>query len=544
MSDKQDIPFNIELLNITSNNLMGLRPIRSLDITDGASDNFHPDGLFSTVTFGKVGDERRSTRFSYIDIKVPIFHPVVFRALSSLKRLYTDIMAGTAYAIFDEETKDFERSDPINGETGYNFFIKNWKKIEFKETNSTTREQNILLLNKYKERATTSIIIVLPAGLRDAEIGNDGRWREDEINSLYRKLLSISNTISEATVKTNPEIINVARYSLQTTFLTLYEYIEAMIEGKKKLLMGKWASRRIMNGTRNVITAMDSTTPELGSPGSITVNTTIVGLYQGLKAALPLAIFHLRNGFLSKVFNGPNTPVKLVNKKTLLSEETYLDPEYFDRWMTNEGLEKVISAFSEESMRHSFIEIDGKYLGLIYKGPDGTYKLMQSIDELPETRNKADVTPITFCELLYLSTYQAINGAVAFVTRYPVTGIGSIYPSLTKLRPTVKYETRRELSDLWEPTDNSKIAYDFPITGSAFVNSLSPSSIKLKGLGADFDGDTASFTMTYSDDSKEEVQNFLSMRRAYVGTDGKFISSINVETVQLVLHNMTGKRKT
>jgi hypothetical protein len=59
-----------------------------------------------------------------------------------------------------------------------------------------------------------------------------------------------------------------------------------------------------------------------------------------------------------------------------------------------------------------------------------------------------------------------------------------------------------------------------------------------------FDGDTSSFTMTYSDESKDEVKDFLAMRRAYVGTDGNFISSINVETVQLVFHNMTGKRKT
>jgi hypothetical protein len=515
-----------------------------LDITDGASDNFHQDGLFSTTTFGKVGDERRSTRFSYIDIKVEIFHPVIYRALVSLKRLYGEIIAGTTYALFNDDINDFERSDPINGKTGYEYFISNWKKIVFEKTQSITREQNILLLAKYKDKATTKTVIVLPAGLRDAEIGSDGRWREDEINALYRKLLSIANTISEATVSTNPEIINVARCSLQNTFVQLYEYLEAMIEGKKKLLMGKWASRRIMNGTRNVITAMDATTPYLGSSGSITVNTSIVGLYQGLKAGLPLAIHHLRNGFLSKVFVGPNAPVKLVNKKTLQMEESYLDPEYFDRWMTDEGLEKVITAFNEEAFRHTYIEIDGKYIGLIYKGPDGTYKLIQDISEVPDSRNKGDVTPLTFCELLYLSTYRGINYSPAFVTRYPVTGVGSIYPSLTKMRTTVQGEIRKELNDAWEPMDESHVAYDFPIRGSAFVNSLSPHSAKLKNLGADFDGDTSSFTMTYSDESKDEVKDFLAMRRAYVGTDGNFISSINVETVQLVFHNMTGKRKT
>jgi hypothetical protein len=45
---------------------------------------------------------------------------------------------------------------------------------------------------------------------------------------------------------------------MQQKFNEIYDTIERMIEGKKKLLMGKWASRNIMNGTSNVITAMDT----------------------------------------------------------------------------------------------------------------------------------------------------------------------------------------------------------------------------------------------------------------------------------------------
>lgn len=536
-----DIPFNISILVLSPKKLQGLRPVRVLDIFDGAGSNFHEDGLFSVSTFGKVGDERRSQRFSYIDIKVPIFHPVIYRALLALKRLYGGILSGTDYATWNDETSDFERSDALSGKTGFAFFVQHWEKIKFEETSSTMREQNILMINKYKQVALTSKIVVMPAGLRDVEIGADGRVRKDEINDFYSRLLSISNTISDASVRSNPEMINTARNSLQNSFNELFETIEAMIEGKKKLLMGKWASRRIMNGTRNVITAMDTSTPYLGAPGSVGFNSTVIGLYQGLKTIMPVARYHIRNGFLSKVFSSVEQPARLVDKKTLKMVEVKLKTEYFDRFMTDEGVEKVLTSFAEEELRHKAMEIDGYYLGLVYKGPDGTFKLLQDIDDVPESRSRADVYPMTFCELLYLSCYQLSNKFPLFVTRYPVTGVGSIYPSKMHIKTTIKSQERRELSDAWEPMDDTHVAYEFPITGGAFVNSLVPHSSKLARLGADFDGDTASGNSTYSDESIKEVDDYLKQRKAYVGTDGQFTSSVSVSTVQLVLHNLTSE---
>jgi hypothetical protein len=334
-------------------------------------------------------------------------------------------------------------------------------------------------------------------------------------------------------------MVNTARYSLQQTFNELFETIENMIEGKKKLLMGKWASRRIMNGTRNVITSMDTSTTYLGAPGAVGFNNTVVGLYQAMKAALPVTLFHVRNGFLSKVFTAVEAPTNLVNKKTLKAEPVQLKPTYFDRWMTGEGLERVITSFRDEGIRHKPLEIDGHYLGLIYKGPDGTFRLMQDIDELPPTRDRKDVHPLTFCELLYLSLYQVLNKYPVFVTRYPVTGVGSIYPSLLFVKTTIKGEQRQELGSDWAPMGPGHVAYEFPLAGTPFVNSLVPHSAHLAPMGADFDGDTASANVTYSDESVAEVMAYLTKKRAYVGTNGKLLYSTNVSTVQLVLHNLT-----
>lgn len=536
---RQPVPFNVSLLELTPQKLQGVKPVRVLDIFDGAGSNFHEDGLFSVSIFGKVGDERRAQRFSYIDIRIPVFHPVVFRSLVGLKRLYGGIMAGTEYAVWDPLTNDFERSDQLNGQTGFAFFVSKWKDIVFEETKSVMREQNILLIKKYKDKAMTSKVIVMPAGLRDVEITADGRVQKDEINNFYSSLLGVSNTISDAAVRSNPEMLNTSRYRLQVTFNDLYGTIEAMIEGKKKLLMGKWASRRIQNGTRNVITAMDTSTPYLGAPGSVGFNSTVIGLYQLMKALMPIARYHIRNGFLQKVFASADAPAMLVNKKTLKAEPVQLKTQYFDRWMTDEGIEKVITAFSEENLRLKPLEIEGRYMGLVYAGPDGTFKLLQDIDEVPEGRSKADVHPMTFVELLYLSTYHVLNRYPIFVTRYPVTGVGSIYPSKCYAKTTIKSERRAELNDQWQPMGEDRVAYEFPTSGP-FVNSLVPHSAKLSRLGADFDGDTASGNVTYSDEAIKEVDTYLSKKRAYVGTDGKFTSSVAVSTVNLVLHNLTG----
>jgi hypothetical protein len=107
-------------------------------------------------------------------------------------------------------------------------------------------------------------------------------------------------------------------------------------------------------------------------------------------------------------------------------------------------------------------------------------------------------------------------------------------------RTTIKYEKRAELGENWDPMGEDRIAYQFPVPGSSFVNSLIPHSAKLVGLGADFDGDTCSGNALYTQEARDQVKKFLQTVRAYVNTNGQFMASTEVDTVQLVLHNLTG----
>ena len=54
-----------------------------------------------------------------------------------------------------------------------------------------------------------------------------------------------------------------------------------------------------------------------------------------------------------------------------------------------------------------------------------------------------------------------------------------------------------------------------------------------------FDGDTGSLNTVYSDEAVQQVNEFFNSKKAYVGTDGKFTSTIDISTVALVMHNIT-----
>ena len=535
-----DIPFNIEILDIKENSIAGIKPVTALDIYD-TSGNFHPDGLFSTVIFGKVGDINRNRRVSYIDIKLKIIHPKIYECLLKIKQMYEGIINSSVYAVWNEEIKDFEKSNPLEGQTGFHFFLKYWMNINFVKNDSSKRNDMIDMINKYKLVSMSQYVIVYPAGLRDVEVDATGRTKKDDVNDLYAKLISISNTIQNVNSEEFPELLNSQRFTLQRTFNEIHAYFTKMVDGKKKFIMGKWASRKVFDSTRNVISASILDSQFIGGKFKPTSNNTVVGLYQALKAIRPVAIHHIRNTYLQKIFSNVNSPSILVDKKTLKKKYVNLKPYIFDKYNTDEGLEKFITNYGEEAIRHKYLEVDGNYLALIYKGNNNTFKIIHDIDDVPEDLKKVGtITPITYSEFLYASCYKVLYKYPVLVTRYPITGIGSIYPSIMFTRTTAVSEIRTELNDEWEIISDGIKAHQFPKYNEPFVNSLIPSVIKIGQLGADYDGDTSSATALFTEESIKETNEYLNSPGAYVGINGRFIDSIGVDTVNYILAAMTG----
>lgn len=477
------LPLNISLLILTPENIKGIKQIKVLDIFESAlsSKSFHPEGLFSTEIFGKVGEERRNRLYAYIDLRLEVFHPVIFKSIVELKELYGKIMSGTAYAKFNEETKDFDATSMMDGDTGYEFFVKHFPKMKFEERDSTSREFAIKLINKNRSSCLLDKFLVMPAGLRDFTISPNGKPEEDEINNLYRRILSTANVIGQHGNKNDITTLDSTRYSLQLAINALYSYIVSLLEGKHKLIQSWWTSRKIFRSTRNVITSNVPRTNQLFDELTVGPNDTVVGLYQSMMAIFPVAV-NLIRGIASEIFTGPNTPANLINQKTFERETVSIDPVHYDEWMTQEGLEQTFGRFESEPLRQEVIEVEGRYLALVYN--DGkVVRICHGIGELPEGYDKKYLTPMTYAEFFYLAIFQRMKEIPVFVTRYPITGYGSIYPSMVYMKTTTRSQSLVLLNEDWEKTEF--IANEFPVKGVPFVNSMSPSIVHLSRLTAD-----------------------------------------------------------
>lgn len=187
--------------------------------------------------------------------------------------------------------------------------------------------------------------------------------------------------------------------------------------------------------------------------------------------------------------------------------------------------------------------IEGSYLALIYKGLDGTFKIFYDIEELPANLDRKLVKPITLVEMLYLCGYNRWNKYFVQICRYPITGVGSIYPSRVYTKTTIVGEQRVELDENWQPyTDDDHIALEFPQEGStSFMDTQSPHSTKLQQLTADFDGDTGSATFVMSNEALAENERQLSSAQTWLTSDGKLMASFDYDTIAYVLTNLTGR---
>lgn len=489
MSSPRELPFNISILKLSQQRLQFTRPVTSLDIFDGATRNFHDDGLFSTAIFGRFGEDKRDKTFSYVDVKTDILHPIIYENFCKLRNFYKEIATGKAYAVWDDVAKDFVPSDSIDGKTGYSFFINHCLDIEFKPTKSNIRRIYIQVIEKYKEDAKTRQVLILPAGLRDIDVGDDGRYQQHEVNDVYRRLIGVSNLLGNAVsgVDDDNPALNQSRLTLQNAFNGVFDIFKNIVKGKGGFGQNKWASRRIYNGTQNVISAMDPSVADLDAPNAMNINDTVVGMFQLAKAIEPVTVYYLRNSIVGSIFDTSGSARGfLVNKDTLVPEFVTVNPKNIDLWTSYEGLAKIIELMRENSYRHKPIVIDGYYLALVYRGPDGTFRVFNDIRELPPERSIKDVHPITYYELLYLSGYREWNKFPAFVTRYPITSIGSIYPGFSYVKTTVNGEVRKELGMDWELLGDSYIAYEYPMLElPVYMDTMSPNLTRLQDLGAD-----------------------------------------------------------
>lgn len=535
------LPVMLWILHAEPDELRWIPEITRLDIFDGASTDFHDDGLFSTRIFGLVGSKERDELFGRINLKVRVLHPKVHRELCALKELYREILEGRRTAKFDPVTGDFTASIEADASTGYSFFMQHLPKMVFRKGNSPARNGRVDFIERWRHRLTIKQFLVMPAGLRDVEAGEDGRVTKNEINDFYYRILASASTIS-ASDDMESVAYDAVRRSIQTNVNEVYAYLEGIVSGKDGFYKDKFMSRRVREGTRNVLTSMNTSGQNLESPNVPSFDSTVLGVYQAASSLAPLVIHWLKVGVLEKIATSADGDVPLVDKKTLTTKWVNLPPTERDRWTTENGLRDLIHSLVDVEARHRPVEIVGAYLALVYLG-EGTFRIFHDIGELPPELDRKKVHPITLMELIYLSGYSKWAKHFTTITRYPIAGDDSTYPSRLYVRSTTVGEVRRELDSTWSVMDGEDyLAVEYPKPGlTTYHDSESPHPSRLAGLAADFDGDTGSATSLMLKDSLVEIEGYLGTRNAWVKPDGRVRASVSYDTSDLVVRNLTGR---
>lgn len=490
-------PLNIWLMDVNAfireNKCM---PVTSVFIRETTTNEFKHDGLFSEDIFGQINTPERLVRFGYIDLRTQVLHPLIYINIVKLKALYGEIMARKTYAVFNPETKEFERAseDTEDANTGYQFFMSHLYDLKFEKNQSLRHNEMVDVIERHQKLLTLSQCLVMPAGLRDLR-EDEGKPAADSINKLYSSL--INYTLALPTTRTTSDIYDNVRFSIQKKLAEIYDYIFNMIEGKFGFFQRKYGSRNLALGTRNVVSTASMAALSPDDPQYLKMDEIKIPLFQACKMYTPLIIYNIRMLFLNEVFNITSDQVALIDPETNNLVYQPIDEDEKSRFLSSEGIEKMIDLFRDPEFRFTPVVVyneegKGYYLYMVYDDTEVVY-LTRSVSEVINKINKEvgvydpqKLRPLTYAEMFYIAALRATSDKNSLITRYPAIEIGSEVPNRVHLIST---NPARKVNLFSTMDDEFWIMMpEYPIINNTFVDSLIPHPQILAGLGMDFDG--------------------------------------------------------
>lgn len=527
--------FNIDLVTNLDNN-SNLPEITSPNIFETSSTNFDRNGLYSVDIFGPIDSERRRRSLAYINLKLPILHPLVYKHITTLYSTHKNILEGKVNAYFDPKLGDFvllDTNNENNGNTGYEFYIQHFPNIKFKPKNievdddeSNDLRNEIRLIKKFQsEKHLITKWLVIPAGLRDYRVSSTGKSGDDEINNLYRNLIRVVKTLDNFKItKDNIATLDLTRLKIQKTVIEIYDYLTNMLNGKHKFIQGKWVKRALTDGTRNVITPTFNIVNDLDDPDRITNNHTVVGIYQYAKAISNISKHHILNKYSRTVFDSETGRATLVDPKTMELKTVMVKPAEITKWLTQDGLDNILNSLKYQHMLEEPIKVGDYYFKMVYDTGD-TITVINTADDVLPTYDKKKLRPLTYGEMVYLAVYNCIDKYPALVTRYPVLGEGSIYPCKVKVDTTLRSRT----IDYKNGLEQFKVVR-YPIIPGDWKMSTSVAINHIEKMGGDYDGDCLISMVFY----RKKIEK----KRRVKKTTGKFKWSLVADYSKLFFNNI------
>jgi len=543
-------PLNLGILDVNAYiEKNGISPVTSIFIRQPSSTEFDTNGLFSEEIFGQVGSPERLIKFGYIDLKCNILHPLIYNNIMKLSRWYVEILASKTYAIFDEKTKTFVKSTKEEGgSTGFLFFINHLHKLTFGKSESLTQQDKINVIAKNPHKLLINKMLVIPAGWRDITV-EDTRIDKDSVNKLYSSLINYARALPDG--GTTDDIYNGIMFSIQKKVCEIFVFLFDIAEGKQGFFQRKYGSRNLALGTRNVISTSNLSTKNPTAMDYLKIDEIGVPLFQTAKMFMPLVVYGLKMYFFNESFSMSSDNIAAINPKTLTLDYIPISEEEKNKFLSSDGIEKMINLFRDKATRHYPVKITSEetgkeyYLYMVYDTGKYIYKT-RSIEELKVLLqaqkipfNPRLLRPMTYSELIYVATYMVTKTRFSYVTRYPAIGIGSLVPSKIHLLST---SPDRSVKFVISGTNATDLEYytlpNYPILDASYIDSVGVHPSVLQGLGGDFDGDTVSVSGILTTEATEECKNHLADKSRYIDSNGNIVCA-KTDIVNLTLHNLS-----
>lgn len=532
------------------------------------------DGLLSNEIFGITKTER-SGIYAYIDLGGYFIHPIVYKTLCKLNGKIADIVNGTEYFIIDDKGDLVPSSD---GDTGIEWFRKNFNKIKFKKNDSSSRNRRIDFIEKVKNKMWISKYIVIPPYYRDVESRDNGIG-VGEINKLYSSLLMATKSLKE-TSGFGLTLSDVTKARVQNILLQIFDWFgngttingqatPANLIGKMGLVKRGLLYKTIDYSARLVMSAPDVSGEDIDDL-MVDMDHCALPLAAALCCFKPFIIFWLRRFFENRFAGKFEIPVAINDKESVMVPlqdyqivfsdieiekqierfihgysnrfipvESPVDKAEFVKMVKNK---EVVGITSGKPISNS--QLSGINFYMYFMG----YKLNNS-EEFKET--KKEYSPelkvnrrLTWCDLFYMAACEVTSDKMCLITRFPIDSYLNQFPSKVRIKSTVKTQPMVIQSEF---EDNMKLYKWYPViedrdinsnTSPVFEDTLSISNGLIGAMGMDYDGDTAIVKPVYTIEANQECEKQANAKIQMLGMDGYTTRDVSKENI-LCLYELT-----
>lgn len=526
--------FNIKLLDVDKFiKVNDIKPITN-PVMFNANKQPTDDGLLSNIIFG-VTKETRSGVYGYINLRGRFLQPLVYKIWCKVDSNIKNIVHGIKRYTLSQGGQFVE--DP-EGETGLDFLEKcvKSKKIKFRSTGSIRRDNFIKFLKNNLDVMFIDKLLVIPPFYRDVKT-DGGKISVGDINKLYINIIVISKALEEGNMY-GFNVNDSIKGKIQEGMLEIYNWFgsgtdsnpHGGIPGKfgvmRRAGISKttdYATRLVMSAPQLNVESMDEIRADL--------DHSLIPLSSAAVNFFPFVIFEMRRFFENEFIS--NDVYAVVNEKKERIDKYHIQDYQisFSDIVLKRELDRFINGQSDR-FRQVLVPLKDnpkKGIPMAFKGYNVTYE--EYLQKYKDKDLHGIMTrPLTWCDVIYLSTMEAVKNKMILITRYPIDTFYNQFTTKVRLSSTKETEPMT-INGVYYPY-YPKIRELGIDTSNKFVDTINISNCYLGSIGGDYDGDMVTVKGIYTDEANAELEKQLNSKIHYINLGCKSVIEISNEAIQ------------